>query len=232
VRTEVLQETVTIPTEHGALAGELAYPTGPATFACLLINPHPFMGGRMDNRLIAHLATDLASAGGVTLRFDYGGVGESSGVPVSVVRGMADFWETGSAPCDDRMIQDAAAARDWLIAQTSLPLAIAGYSFGAFAATRVCDERARAMILISPTLEQHAFSTAAEHSVPACVIYSDDDFATPAERIRGWAASCTPSPETICIPGADHFFKDHLGEVATACARYLKETLSAAKASA
>ncbi len=57
----VLQEIVRIESPRGWLAGELAYSETDVTAAVLLISPHPLMGGRMDNRLVARLAERLAA---------------------------------------------------------------------------------------------------------------------------------------------------------------------------
>ena len=71
---DLIEEAVTIPCGTRTLEGILAYPERDAPKGgVLVLSPHPHMGGRMDNNVIAHLAKGLSETGCVTLRFNYGG---------------------------------------------------------------------------------------------------------------------------------------------------------------
>lgn len=61
---ELTREKVRIPAANGTLAGELSYPFDCTSFAALMVNPHPHMGGRTGNRLMVRLAEVLAGEGG------------------------------------------------------------------------------------------------------------------------------------------------------------------------
>jgi len=203
----VVRETLWIP---GAtrLSGELAYPVGDLRAACLLVPPHPFMGGRMDNNVVTALATALPESDVATLRFDYTGVGASDGGPIDVTTALAAFWATGHAPSDPILIEDAARALDWLIAHVRAPTFVAGYSFGASAGAAVAQPGLSGLILISPTLSQHPIAAPPVPGVPTLVIYSGADFATDQNTTIAWLDRCGASVESLCVTGGTHF---HVG---------------------
>lgn len=224
---EVIRETVQIAGTRGALAGELTYPFGGTAFSVLLVNPHPHMGGHTGNRLMLRVAEVLAEAGGVALSFDYSGVGESEGPRVDVAESMLQFWQTGAAPEDRRMVDDAGHALSWICQEASRPLILLGYSFGAYAATVAMNREVDGLILISPTVKQHDFSTLKRRSIPKLVIHSDNDFATPREDFVAWLRELPQPVQTYCVPGGDHFFRGREADVADAChafARRIVET--------
>lgn len=217
-------ERVRIPGPRGKLPGELAYAAAEPSLAVLLVPPHPHMGGSMENNIIRHLAADLPSIGAATLRFDYA---EIADVPAS----MAQFWQTGHAPEDPLMTEDAAAAQTWLARAARTPQVVIGYSFGAFVAIQLAARtRPAALVLISPTIGQHDFSHLRRFSGPTLVIYSDDDFATPALRIERWLSTMRPQLESRCIAGANHFFLNRESELTGICQRFIQSALAAQEA--
>lgn len=217
-------ERIRIPGPRGELAGELAYSASSPSMAVLLVPPHPHMGGSMDNNIIRCLAAELTTLGAITLRFDYAGI-------AAVAASMARFWETGDAPEDPLMVEDAAAARAWLTRTSDLPQVIIGYSFGAFVAVNLAARAApRALVLISPTIAQHDFSALRRCAAPALAIYSDDDFATPAVKLDAWVRSMRPHVEPRCITSANHFFIGREREIADACRPFIQTALAAQEA--
>ncbi len=221
IMCEMIRELVRIPSRDGELAGELAWPDGPVSLACLLVNPHPHMGGTMSNNVIAGLAGALTAQAVVTLRFDYRGVGRSDGDPPDVAASMSAFWESGTAPDDPFMAEDARAAARWLEAETDLPMLLVGYSFGARASLAAMDERTCGLVLIAPTLTRHDFSCLVDSPVPRLCIYSDNDFATPVEVTRRWICSAGRLV-AACVPGADHFYRGREAGVAALCRQFIR----------
>jgi len=221
MQQELTRESVRIAGPRGALAGELSYGDGEVEAACLLVNPHPHMGGQMGNNLIAHLAGQLPQRGVATLRFDYAGVGESEGGEVDVYASMAQFWETGVTPADPLMIEDARAAAGWLRGQVAADMFLAGYSFGAYAAASIVDEDAAGIVLVSPTLSRHDFSPLTHCRVPKLIVYSNDDFATPAVVTQQWVSSLQDVAGAHCLTGGNHFFRGQEEAVARICGRFI-----------
>ena len=223
MQPQLIREKVKIPASDGALAGELTYPFEGTTFAALIVNPHPHMGGRTGNRLLVQLAEALADGGGVVLSFDYSGVGESDGPRVDVAESMSQFWKTGSAPEDPRMVDDAHHAIAWMTKTTTLPLMVVGYSFGAYAATLALTDAVDALVLISPTIKQHDFARLQSQSLAKLVVYSDNDFATPQSNLETWLTEFPQPLETCRIPSGDHFFRGHENAVANACLSFTEQ---------
>lgn len=227
---ELTSEKVRIPAASGTLAGELTYPFGRTSFAALIVNPHPHMGGRSGNKLLVRLAEVLAGDGGIVLSFDYSGVGESDGSRIDVAESMSQFWQTGSAPEDPRMVDDTEYARAWITEATRLPLMSVGYSFGAYAATMALTGAVGGLVLISPTVKQHDFSALQRRTIAKLIVHSDNDFATPWANLETWMRSLPQPLETCCIPSGDHFFRGQEDAVASACLAFACRFTGAAAA--
>lgn len=215
--TAIAQELVSIPLEDGgSLAGELFYPdTGRPRAATLLCNPHPYMGGTMQNPIIAAVAEALAESGVLAMRFDYSGVGASSGAPVNVAESMAAFWATGHAPLDALCVENARAAARYLERLSEHRVSLVGYSFGALVASEIASADTPAIVFIAPTLRQHAIGR--DGGASFLTIYSDNDFATPVATTREWLEAMPPHSRSLCLAGGDHFFKGQEAAVAAAC---------------
>ncbi len=68
-----------IPASHGQLEAILKEPTGDIRGVALVCHPHPLGGGTMHNKVVYRAAAGLIEAGLATVRFNFRGVGESSG---------------------------------------------------------------------------------------------------------------------------------------------------------
>src|SRR5262245_27821409 len=83
-----------------------------------ICHPHPLRGGDMLNNVVTALAEDFAAVGFTVLRFNFRGVGRSTG---QYAEGIGEQ-------------EDAKAALTWLSKQPGIDaqrLFLAGYSFGA-----------------------------------------------------------------------------------------------------
>src|ERR1051326_779670 len=89
---------VDIPAPHGRLEGLLRLPdeaAEPPRLAAVVCHPHPLFGGTMHNKTVFRLATALNEVGIPTLRFNFRGVGLSSG---SYDEGRGEQDDIRSAP--------------------------------------------------------------------------------------------------------------------------------------
>jgi len=104
-----------IPVDHGQLEAIIKEPAAPVA-AAVVCHPHPLGGGTMNNNVVYRAAKALGEAGLAVLRFNFRGVGASTG-----------RYDGGAGE-----EEDALAALD-LLAQRypGLPLWMAGFSFGA-----------------------------------------------------------------------------------------------------
>src|SRR5688500_18857957 len=68
-----------IKASHGILEAILKEPKGDAKGVALVCHPHPLGGGTMHNKVVYRAAQGVLAAGFVTLRFNFRGVGASTG---------------------------------------------------------------------------------------------------------------------------------------------------------
>lgn len=175
----------------------------------VLCHPHPLYGGDMDNPVIVHAAEVCRAAGLATLRFNFRGVGKSSGIhdrgdgEREDVRGALDFLQKLPGP--------------------STPLGVIGYSFGGWVGSRVActDDRVTGLAVIAPPLAFYDFDFVSGYRGALLLLAGSRDPYCPRREFEALAAGL-PSARSIIIDGADHFFLEtffSLGEAVAAWAR-------------
>lgn len=110
------QQQVWIDSEPSVSLEAVYKPGASAPGGAVILHPHPQYGGSMDNNVVEALARGAAEAGWASLRFNFRGVGGSSG------------QHGGGGP----EAGDVAAAAQWLRQRQQGPVALLGYSFGAY----------------------------------------------------------------------------------------------------
>jgi len=153
-------------------------------------HPHPLMGGTMANPVVAILSETLAACGISTLRFNFRGVGGSTG-RFDEGRGEQDNLLGAMAFMEEQGIREI------------LPV---GYSFGAWVTAGVLDRRnLLPAILLSPPITLLRFQFQPLRGRVGLIACGDQDQFCPLGPMRDVAA------ELACrldiIPGADHFFR-------------------------
>ncbi|MEK8045612.1 alpha/beta hydrolase [Ideonella margarita] len=187
-------QRLTLNGPAGALAVAIDEPQGAAPRGVVVVcHPHPLHGGTMDNKVAQTLARAFVQLGYRAVRFNFRGVGGSEGQ-----------WDEGRGEVDDALAV-IAAHRD-----ANLPLALAGFSFGAYvtsqAAARLpADHPAERLVLVGPAAVN--FQVAA---VPAntLVIHGEADEVVPLSAALDWAR-----PQVLpvlVVPGVGHFFHGQL----------------------
>src|SRR5437764_225808 len=79
-----------IPASHGRLEAILKESPGERRGIGLVCHPHPLGGGTMHNKIVFRAATGLLDAGLTTIRFNFRGVGASTGTHAEVDGGKED----------------------------------------------------------------------------------------------------------------------------------------------
>jgi len=217
--TCMIEERIIIPGESGRLAGILAYPDAtPPRLGLLLCPPHPHFAGNMENNVVRALAQRLAEDS-VTLRFDYRGVGDSE-IRLAADRSVFDYWNDVEEKRDyaDALADVAAAARALQDAAPGLPLAVAGYSFGAAVGLLhgLGDPAVGRMAGISPPLTRIDFGFLAATAKPCLLLSGEADFVYSAERAAALQSLAGPRLRIERLAQQDHFFR---GEEAILCDR-------------
>ena len=164
--------------------------------AVVITHPHPQMGGDMYTPVPAAFFTALKDTDVAGLRFNFRGVGASSGA-----------HDKGGA---ERV--DVAAAIEYLVAAApDVPVLLAGWSFGADVSLTVDDDRVGGWFLAAPPLSVVETTEMAARSCPApkvLAIGENDQFNPPAKAEATTAEWQNTS--VVTIDRADHFFGPEL----------------------
>jgi hypothetical protein len=172
----------------------------PPRLAAVVCHPHPLYGGTMHNKVVYRMARGLRRAGVVALRFNFRGVGLSEGQHAHL---------TGE-------IEDARAALAWLRARyPALPFALAGFSFGARAITRLgCEiEGAQWLMAVGFPTDYGPAEYLQTCSARKIFIQSTHDQYGPRAELESIYAKLPEPKELMWIEAADHFFAGALEDL-------------------
>ena len=192
-----------IPASHGQLEAILKEPTGEPRGVGLVCHPHPLGGGTMHNKVVFRVAAGLFDAGLATLRFNFRGVGDSTGIHNEIEGGKED-------------VRDAV---NYLAEKyPSQPITLAGFSFGSRAGIEVgmADDRVVRLISIGTPVDKYDdYGFLREMRKPILFIHGDRDEFGAVENIQRLFSEVEKNTdaELVVIPDAGHFFDEHLNEV-------------------
>ena len=184
-----------IPAGSVQLEANLWEPDGPPRGAVVVCHPHPVYGGTMDNRIVYRAAKAAAAAGFAALRFNFRGTGQSTGL-----------FDQGIGEKDD-----VVEAIRWLKERyPGLPLAMIGYSFGAWVGLQVAysDPRVVAMVGLGIPLNLYDMEFLIENSKPALYVVGTRDEFCSQENLDRFVRRLHPSSFVHQIDDADHFFSN------------------------
>ncbi|MFP5298267.1 MAG: alpha/beta hydrolase [Actinomycetota bacterium] len=212
-----MTESLRLTTSDGlSLEAVIDQPVEPRA-VLVLCHPHPKMGGTMNAPLLRAVTDHLVSSGWAVLRFNFRGIGSSEGTP-----------STGIEEIKDAEAAIAQAQQRW----PDLPLALAGWSFGAAVAIRVAAGRddVAALVAIAPAVKEKPGITAGlpdpgevRLKMPARLIAAlNDDLVSPEDCVD-WSeragATCT------VMKGANHFFWAKYDKLAEEVAGFLSSAV-------
>jgi uncharacterized protein len=174
----------------------------------IITHPHPLFGGTMDNKVVQTLARACVQAGWTAVRFNFRGVGSSSG-----------GYDEGRAEADDlRQVIEQTSA-------TGTPLCLAGFSFGTFVASQViafAGQRNKLEKIIFVGTAASRFSVVpiapALHE-RTLVVHGEQDDTVPLASVMDWARP-QQLPVTV-VPGGEHFFHGQLPLLKSLALRHL-----------
>lgn len=207
---EVCEERVAIRCDGGSLGGVLTYAfDSEPRWSVLIAGPHPFLGGDLKNNVVGALSRNLATAGAVTLAFNYGGIGGRGDDGLTDwSAAISAFWKEGRIAEEADWIHDTAAAIVALRGWCDRPLVLVGYSFGCWAISRnVGDRAARAVVLLSPNPGKHAFDGLDRCDAPLLVLHTDNDFACGVDEVVAWFDGLREPKTRRLLSAGEHFFR-------------------------
>ena len=173
---------------------------GAPTVAAVVCHPHPLYGGTMHNKVVYRIARGLRESGAVVLRFNFRGVGASEGEHAHL----------------EGEIEDVRAALEWLRGRyPDLPYALAGFSFGARAITRLGCSVADLQWLLAAGFPTHYGSNEYLETcgVSKIFVQSTNDQYGPRVEMEALFARVAEPKRLIWIPSSDHFFAGGLDEL-------------------
>lgn len=175
----------------------------------VVCHPHPLHGGTMDNKVVTTVARALLDLDIPAVRFNFRGVGASAGT-----------FDAGIGETDD-----AAAAADWGAARwPGRRLIIAGFSFGAYVALRLAQQRdAAQLITIAPPVALFDCSGMRAPACPWLVVQGDADEVVDPRQVIRWVESLEPRPTLVVMPGVGHFFHGRLPELKDAVRHAIRD---------
>ena len=181
---------------------------GAARGVAVIAHPHPLFGGTMDNKVVQTIARAFVQSGFSAVRFNFRGVGASAGE-----------HDEGRGEADDLLAVVEQVAPEG-------PIAIAGFSFGAFVACRAIQALWGARELPKIVLVGTAASNFDVPPLPpeahdlALVIHGEQDETVPFSAALDWARP-QHLPITV-VPGGEHFFHGQLPLLKSLVLRHLR----------
>jgi alpha/beta superfamily hydrolase len=200
VLSDVIRE---IPGPVGTLEALVDEPDGEPRAAVAFAHPLPTAGGTMHTKVVFQSAKALTRIGCAVLRFNFRGVGRSTGA-----------WDEGRGELDDyRAAVDFVAAR-----YPGLELWAAGFSFGSYVALTcgAADPRVGALIGIAPPVNRYEYAAVTGSSKHKFIIHGERDELIPLGEVRRFYAQLAEPKELVEIDRATHLFDGQASEVGDA----------------
>jgi hypothetical protein len=206
-----------IPAPHGKLEAILKEPQGELRGVALVCHPHPLGGGTMHNKVVFRAAAGLVDAGLVTLRFNFRGVGLSTGT-----------HDEGRGEKDD-----VKTALDFLAEQyPGLPVTLAGFSFGSRVGTEVAmgDERVvRLSSIGTPVDKYNDYEFLENVRKPILFVHGDRDEFGALENVKALVERVkanNPDTTLVSFENCGHFFDEHLNELRDTVKNWVLEKIN------
>jgi hypothetical protein len=183
-------------------------PEGVPVGTAVIAHPHPLFGGTMDNKVVQTLARAFVQCGWTAVRFNFRGVGTSEGT----------HDEGRGEAVDLRAVVDAYAPEG--------PLALAGFSFGAFVAASALQalwsqREMRAIVLVGVAAARFEVAPLpADSHDCALLLHGEIDDTVPLAAALDWARPQS-LPVTV-VPGVGHFFHGQLPLLKSLVVRHLR----------
>lgn len=202
-----------IPASHGRLEAILKEPAGERRGVALVCHPHPLGGGTMHNKVVFRVAAGLVDAGLTALKFNFRGVGASTGVHNEIEGGVEDVrdaldWLTGEYPGED--------------------ITLAGFSFGSRTGMQVgmSDHRVKRLISVGTPVEKYRdYDFLVGVTKPILFIHGDQDEFCSVASLRSLTGRI-PHAGVVIFENCGHFFDEHLSELRTTVLEWTGKRMS------
>ncbi len=178
----------------GNLEGVVHVPDESPRGIVVVAHPLPIMGGTMDNKVVTTLAKAFVELGFVTLRFNFRGVGASSGK-----------FDNGNGEVEDVLAIARYARQEY----GDLPLILSGFSFGGYVQACAAQQlHPQQLVLVAPAVGRFAMPDVPDNTL---LIHGDLDEVVELQELLKWARP--QHLPVIVLAGAEHFFHGRLTQL-------------------
>ncbi len=189
-------QKLTIDGPSGKLELAVGAAVADARALAVICHPHPLHGGTMDNKVVTMLERTLRDAGAATVRFNFRGVGASTGQ-----------FDEGQGEGDD-LAAVVALARSWL---PEARLWLAGFSFGSYVSARMAAALgADLLISVAPPVGRFAFRAIAHPPRRWIVLQGEVDEVVDPALVFAHFEQMQPPVEMLRFADTGHFFHGKL----------------------
>ncbi len=196
---------------NGNLLLEALFDQGNGVDVAVISHPHPLYGGSMDNNVVSVLQKALHDWGWGTLRFNFRGVGGS----------------TGQQRGGQQDAEDLLTVFQYVTQQGAKTLHLAGYSYGAWIGLMAMKSglQPNTATLVSPPLDFLDFRGLQPPSCPCMITVGDEDDFCTVESLKNWVTSMLErerATQVEILPHCDHFYWGSEARLATMLATFLQ----------
>jgi hypothetical protein len=179
----------------GKLEGVTHLPDAEPRAIAVVAHPLPTMGGTMENKIVTTLAKTFVELGFAALRFNFRGVGNSTGT-----------FDSGDGEVEDVLAVVRHARQEY----RHLPLILAGFSFGGYVQARAAQQLHPhpRLVLVAPAVGRYEVPHVPHNTL---LIHGDEDEVIPLTDVLHWARP--QHLPIVVLPGAEHFFHGRLGQI-------------------
>lgn len=203
-------ERLTLTGLAGAVEALRDAPAADATprGVAIIAHPHPLFGGTMDNKVVQTLARAFVQCGYTAVRFNFRGVGASAGE-----------HDAGKGEAQDLLAVVRQVAPQG-------PIALAGFSFGAFVTSHALTElwpegRVQKTVLVGTAASRFEVAPIPQDAhEQTLVIHGEADDTVELSAVMDWARPQI-LPVTV-IPQVGHFFHGQLPLLKSLVVRHLQ----------
>ncbi len=187
-------EKVSIPGPAGTLEVVAHIPNVTPRAIAVIAHPLPTMGGTMENKIVTTLAKTFAELGFAALRFNFRGVGASSGE-----------FDDGNGEVEDALTVTRYAMSEY----GDLPLILSGFSFGGYVQARAAQQLPpRQLVLIAPAVTRYPMPPVPHNTL---LVHGELDEVVSLADVMQWARP--QRLPIVILPGAVHFFHGRLDQL-------------------
>ena len=194
--------------KNGVFVGEGLWRRSSGNSGVVICHPHPLMGGSMYNNVVETVRDVFSSCDYSTLRFNFRGVGESTGM-----------YDEGRGE-----MQDILSACEFLKDQDVEKIILVGYSFGAWVCCRLLEGKpgiVSSTILVSPPQKYFNFDWTELTNAVDLMICGDSDSFCDADDLRNTAEFI--HSRLVLLPSTDHFYAGQERLLSECLNRYILE---------